>query len=519
MDSPSNILKHKLDESETNKLKKIKLSDNKKPSKKLDELPEEILIEIFKYLTFKNRLKLSETCKRFFDNTSNSQFINKFHLKLEDKAMIEGLREYQKVSVNKFFIFFEPLIGRIGESVTELELKNGFLRSSTAVKIIKNCSNLKKLKIDCDEPKEDKSEELEISLESFKFNSWMSFLQTFRKVQTKEFEFMVHSCMDAGNWRRDSQMESIVEFLINQNDLKVLVLKRDLRESLIIPSFSYDRRLLDVKFRLEHLKIYDTHYSPNSAIFDFVKLHKDFLKSISVNQRTREFLKTVSDFPNLKKVQLNHVKSLTGVIMKHVEELEIDSCKNVFEAFPNLKKLQVESECSALKEIEILTKLEEIEIRYTIYQLKFLTLPKSVKKISILVEPFSNQPFRICEHQIEELNVRWFNGNMWAEKIDWIWRLLFHAQKKVKINLEGILISLKVQKALKEFEDKVQELKIKNCTFEVNLNNIEVEFSDDDETDYESDSMTESDDENFVEPTHGDYIRIYNANSDDSEED
>jgi hypothetical protein len=117
--------------------------------------------------------------------------------------------------------FFSPLFDKIGENVKNLTIEQSVIKASKMIEVVKKCPNLKELKIKCWNEEIDEFEELKINLENFRFVGSMELMGVFKNIQTKEFHFSNNRDMRAGP-SFDGKLTSIVEFLLNQNELKNL---------------------------------------------------------------------------------------------------------------------------------------------------------------------------------------------------------------------------------------------------------------------------------------------------------
>lgn len=454
-------------------MKSSKPSTSVRAPKTLDEFPEEILVNIFKSLSFKDLLRLSSTCKKFLQVTSSSNIVDKFKLHLKDKKILSGLRKYHNVDVDAPCVdFFPPFFIKIGNSITDLNLgvEEGKFEATSILKIIKKCPSLKNLKIHTSNDSVDNFEELPgLSLNSFSFIGPFGLFGCFKKFQTK------HLSIELREEKNSEHRAHFIDFLVNQNDLKTL----DLEGSLHLDQFTDNQQLLEVKFRLEKLSLHGrkcfgkTLAEVPQVLRNFVLLHRDSLKELQLCDKTHKYLAVVAKFPNLKVLHLEEIFHMQETLMPQVEELELIFCSGRFiKSFPNTKILKLTREFEATFSIYELKHVEEFTLEDSTSFLAF-TLPKTVKKFRACKSHGDYYPDKYQHVYVNNVEEFEFED---CKKNDWLVQYLKNSTAaSLKIKLINMTIYPKLKTFLEDNKDKI-ELKVINCEYSKKSAEPETDF-------------------------------------------
>lgn len=184
---------------------------------------------------------------------------------------------------------------------------------------------------------------------------------------------------------------------------------------------------------------------------------------------------------------MSDIEISEGPKCENVEILTLEDCSvNVAGIFPNLKKVSAYGKVYYVGFVKRLKKLEELNVSSRSFE-KFKP-PTSLKVLKINSKlRNSSKPFKIEGNQIKELIL------VNLKKTFWIVDFLRNLQgRKVKLTFEYFKLNLRVQKALKVFEDKIGKLKILNCEIEENTEKLEIDLDDGEELEEEDESESES---------------------------
>lgn len=458
--------------------------------KSLDSLPTEILIKIFKPLSFKSQLSLSQVCKRFLQITST---LSNFGLKLEDTKILTGFREYKSVQTEGDLLqFYDPLYQKIGKFVTELQFVSlTWVKASTFFHALRNFPNLKTLDVNgaVDLKILDEIPTYELEVENFEFSGW--FFAAFKHIRTENFKLFLSE--DAMQF----SVREIHEFLLNQENLKSLTIENHFP---VDCTLFEDPIVVHVEFRLEKFSIKNVSLDDEDSKFpDFLKLHKDSLKFFSFEREN--YFEIVKDFPNLREISVRNLNNFNLPVCEFVEDLTLKSCAGNFDGtFPNLRKLQLHRIDSSLDFLEDLKQLESLEI-HSGGDFQF-SPPKSLKVLTIFEFSEAEAPFDFPGNKIEELNLENFKPNA----LNFLAEFLQHVEgRKVKIKIKDSALNLSTQYYLEAFKEKISKLTLEGCIMK--SNDDDEEESSDEEVETES-SEEESEDEESASEDEDDYIIV-----------
>lgn len=117
---------------------------------KINQLPAEVLLEIFEYLGSRDLSALTGLCRKFSSVISNSSLVNKFTLNFErDNQSREwiGQRKYSKLRIETEKGIFS-ILSSIGSDLQIVTIDIRSIDLKTIARIIKLCPNVKLLRFE-----------------------------------------------------------------------------------------------------------------------------------------------------------------------------------------------------------------------------------------------------------------------------------------------------------------------------------------------------------------------------------
>lgn len=355
----------------------------------MENLPKELLINIFNYLPFADLLQVSLVCINFNEIINDSsKLLRKFRLNLNSRTLSDkewiGSRNYCRVLMRATSSMSLNIVKSISENLIELRIMYGKMHLRSLTRILIKSSKLKELSIVKLNfiSKDVLKEPLPVlKLNKLTYNGDKVLFRILMESSVKSISvFSISNTAEEVNYFK--------EFLKTQKNL----------ESLEFSSFNEDLKvfdddsLLSVDFRLKKLLINTFKQFDMENFKKFLVIHKNTLSEISLRHDGtfdaikliyEEIIMILSAFKNLKILTLNQLNlaaipiiSVEFLTLQSVRKLKFDDiCLN----FPNLKTLEI-YDTKNLKVDLAFSKLTELLIdgsniiSFNIPSLKRLTL-------------------------------------------------------------------------------------------------------------------------------------------------
>lgn len=405
----------------------------------MESFPEELLISIFSHLKSQDLIAISLTCKRFSEIINySSQLISLLTVKFsKESSNLEwiGSRKYSNVLIIEGGVEqFLEIYKICGFSVKKLAISIKDLQLFELIEVLNLCPNLKELEITEKSPDDanfNKNQLPCLNLNKIKVTGGLKSLKVLENCQTKELQVC---------WRPRlyPSVCPLADFLVNQNNLKILNL-----ENFSEYSFDFPQNLIDkVQFRLEKLAVRNCSDLYILKLKNFLDLHINSMKYLELDSYGHRESKLLQPFSNLKTLKFNAEclkihgpMSPTDMIFSilssanqfpdpfyfkvlplfQIEILKVFNVDSDFvqfsNYFPNVKELIIDGrQNSFFIDVEKFNKVESLEI-YAKTLTKCFKIPMKLKKLKFSVENFPKieEPIAgYAESKIEELI---FEGN------------------------------------------------------------------------------------------------------------
>ncbi|KAG5668494.1 hypothetical protein PVAND_016433 [Polypedilum vanderplanki] len=370
----------------------------------IDLLPQEILINIFSFLTSRHDLlNLTTTC-RFFNEIISSNLnlckILEVHFVPENR-IIEwtGNRKYSRAFIEGFAAkHFINIFENFGCNLREIQIICQKIEGSNLKKILINCKNLIKIvikdnKVNFNE--EDFSEPLpKLKLQTLHYRNFFSqsckIFKLLNNCSTKELIVIGFT----------EYCEDLKIFIKNQENLEMLNLQ-DVQEKSKI--FNDENFFSASKFRIKKLSLGKIKIDENFKTF--LEIHKNSLNYLDLNEVDQKVLKIIQKFPNFHTMRIFDMNFSFSTPLPKIQNLTIgyDITGSWAENFVNVKTLKVtwirfEAD---LMQIEKLKNLEFLHVDYCC--MPMLKIP-NVKILKLTNVGFSSfKPFVFEKNKIEEI--------------------------------------------------------------------------------------------------------------------
>lgn len=392
----------------------------------MDLLPEEVLVEIFKYLSKSDLLNLT-TVSCYFNDVIGTypELFSKITLHFKPNETYFIRRRYSSIVIKKFIKdLHQPILDKIQNDVTSITIVKWHNGKEELLNLIKSCKNVnyivfKKTQFYITPPESIHrdgclSKIANLSLELLETDA--SILNIFRNCSVRKFYYDYTP-------RGDLAIPEVIEFLKVQDTLE------DLTLSGFIVFFGggglgrvifNDGSLSSVKFRLKRLTILKSPLCPTIHFNNFLKLHADSLEYVEISEVDNWFCTSFLASCNLTHLKLGKRRPnifIPTQSFNSITHLTVDGNvdKNFLEYFPNIKYLSMTGfkvSPNQFEEIIKCDKLVEVSIRktwlggfYKFPALKKLGL-KEIKFIAPEVFKVNNQIEYIhiehCENLLKE---------------------------------------------------------------------------------------------------------------------
>lgn len=308
---------------------------------KMENLPKELLIEIFNNLASKELSKLSLVCKKFNEIVNNStSLLKKFRLNLDPRKNANkewiGSRNYCRVILKDSSRNALNVVRQISENLIELRIMYGKMHLRSLTRILAKTKRLKVLSI------------IKLDFKSYALNEKLP------KLKLNSLNYNGNKILF--NVLMESSVRNLSIFSVTNTHIEIETLKKFLKvqkelETLELTSFNEEFKLFQneslnfVDFRLKKMALDNFKEFETKNFLKFLKNHEISLKELSLKENFRfqnvsdEIIEFVSKFRNFKNLSLNRIK-VPSIQMTKVENLTLQS-SNFINFFPNLKKLEI----------------------------------------------------------------------------------------------------------------------------------------------------------------------------------
>ncbi|KAG5667591.1 hypothetical protein PVAND_015567 [Polypedilum vanderplanki] len=397
---------------------------------KLDELPQEMLIEIFKNLTSTDLLSLSYSCRKFNHAINScSDLMQKFTIFIIDShknVTFEPMRKYSKIFVSSDNLGdFLKIFEFIGDDLKEMTIRYSKIETIDLIKVFKICKNLKILNFH--------AVQLNTNVDDFNIDFPKLTLDEFYLLNLQDSTEFIFRILSNSQVKKLDMLgvfhhsHLLKNLLRSQKSLEVFKLHNQHDEFMLFD----DDSLTDVEFQLKELKINNFDlYGPLLPFFRrFMEKHKETIEIFETNSN-----KTFNCLPSctsLKIVNLPSTNFTNENIFPTVENLILQTgcIENWSRLFPNVKSVEITQSymeiSEALVEVANCSKVERLVINYgavftlNLPSLKILEL-KFIENFEIC--PIKDENLKILEEILVEK----------CEKIDWLFELLGKKNLKLK---------------------------------------------------------------------------------------
>lgn len=362
----------------------------------LENLPEEILVEIFNFLHPNDLLKATQLCRKFNEIITNVQkLMRKLTLKFPRncKESFNGTRKYSNVKVmNQHVLNIFTSFDDNKNEIKALELKKIHLEHSF-IKFVNSCANLTTLNIN--------RIQLCFSENSYYFRDMNLDVLELNCPFDKTFIALTHCRMNKLHLKnlryKIEDSRTFINFMKTRNTLKNLTIEEC--------EVNFFAAIDEKSFQLEHLELIDVvcEESTQSSLWNHAKAVKS-MKILEISENFKFHPNFTVKFMNLEILTLTY---------NLVEML------NLQQFFPQLKILKIfdqnekvfNANLRASKHNDLnlrnLVKLEYLEIKNAAISLLLL---QNVKNVNLINVKFKSSFFLSSNNQIEVLkleNCRW----------------------------------------------------------------------------------------------------------------
>jgi hypothetical protein len=282
----------------------------------LDQLPVEILIEIFEQLDFVDLLNVSRCCKKFFDVTNFTKFTDKFLLKLQDGKNFEEFQEafrnpkrsYRNLSIEKLDWNWDlQMQSGFAENIVYLDLSSMRIASLTDFfKFMVDFKNIEHVRLECLEMIDCSTGIQMMKFKNLKFIELLYASNNLMEIfkETGNSLEVLKLCLVFE--REDSRKNYYYDFIKN-----LLIRNRQTMKTLHLHEVYFDDLFLDL--------ISDIDFS---SLKDFGMSYNEFLSTTNSNG-LEKFLKK-----NSKNIQIFKLNTFSRMTNKTFQ-LVIDHLKNL----------------------------------------------------------------------------------------------------------------------------------------------------------------------------------------------
>lgn len=311
----------------------------------MNSMPNEILLEIFSYLSASELIALSTMCRAFNRIISDSVLVKKlllnFRQSTKDESSI-GNRRYTRLNIGSFTPTLHLTILRdtpIGGDLVSINLRNHKFKLESIRKILNETPNVKELSFNriklSDVPKVIRQPLPQ--LKNVDLISTESDSRIYRVLCDCGFEKITISQRFDDGFYRFSEFHRLLK---SQTTLKHLSFNGLYKTSLFT-----DDSLDKVDFHLESFSVTDSIFLRTVHLKTFLEAHSKTLRTMKISKITLCDFSTVLNKLNaltslsLATVELGYLETLAKV-----EELSIEGHKikdTVLEKLPNVKRLKL----------------------------------------------------------------------------------------------------------------------------------------------------------------------------------
>ena len=373
----------------------------------MESMPNEILLNIFEYLSASDLIALSTLCRVFNFVISDFKLVKKLHLnfrKLNGDESSIGNRRYVQLKIGTFMPSLHyPILQDIGIDLMNLSFKNLKLKLDLIRKILVGTPNVTKLSFDrvtlSDVPKVMKQPFPQ--LKNVNLSSTASDPRLYRVIRDCNFiEIAISQRADDGFYR-------FVE--LNRLLHSQIMLKHFSVDGLCKTSLFADDNLDKVKFCLESFSVTDSIFQRTIHLKTFIEAHAATLRKLQISKiKLCDFSTVLNKLNQLKSLSLATIDLGYLEPMLSVEELSIAGHKiteAALDKFPSVKLLKM-TRVDKKSILDVLSRsmmwLEDVEV--TECPIDCLNVP-TIKRLSLKRVNFPSNFFKI-HHKIEHLIIR-----------------------------------------------------------------------------------------------------------------
>lgn len=312
----------------------------------MDNLPKELIIEIFDYLNFKELCSLTETCKKFNAIISNtSTLINKFHFIFRAGTAMP-IKKFRRIKIWNVNGDLLTILSRIGRNIYDIELWDVTFPLRDFKKILILCPELKNLKIFgifLEHSHEDFNGSLpKLKLDSLSLYCDDAILKILCMCSVRKLELGI------------TEVKLLKYFLKRQRDLEIIEFKNFQGNFELFN----DDVLSDVEFRLRRIEINlneDFKMRYNMENFKKFLMNQKSLSEVRISGNTEvKILDIFSEIPHVRTLILEKIP-FHFLPMPNIENLTLEEYlevpKNFNEKFRNVTNLTIKN-CKHLKLIK-----------------------------------------------------------------------------------------------------------------------------------------------------------------------
>lgn len=423
----------------------------------MEQLPNEVLVKIFKNLPQKDLLRAARTCKSFSVVIDSFNLIDTLHINSHCDESFQPQRKYSKLKVNTYKPTHQSVLDNVGHCVESLKIDARNMNLADIVAILNSTPNVKKLEfhyvrlLDDSPPAEGTITVptlTDVSLDFVESDPMIFSVLAQSSIVKIELRFY-------GDCTACSQFEHLVTLMNNQEKLTSFSVSGVYESNLfLIPMVNQKYQLKEFSIKncdLEEWESLDTYLRGHVASLEFLSVHDlNWNPSTIVNQCT-----------NLKKFSCHQDEVFEINTRPSIEELSLKARRPAsLEKFPSVKKMSILQSSPEIFQTmsRSMTQLEELQVKFG--SLTGLCAP-TIKKLilqSLDSDVDTDPNFFVMHHNIESL-IFYHTYNINDELLEAIVGL-----KKLRV-LKIIGDNKMTSRAFKIIADNCQQLKIFEMKF------------------------------------------------------
>lgn len=373
------------------------------PHLKMQYLPEEVLVNVFKHLPQKDLLSTSLVCKSFSALIDSYDLIETLSFNSHCDESFQPKRRYSKLKVAVYkSAIHQIVLDNVGHCIGSLKIAVRNLSLKDIAAILRSTSNVKNLefyyvRLLDDNPPAEGAINLPI-LDNVSL--------TFAESDPMIFSILTRCSMVKIDLRffgdvPYSQFDHFVTMMNNQEKLTSFSVSGVYEANLfLIP-------MVNQKYRLKEFSIKNCDIEEWEFLDNYLRDHVDALELLSVHDLNWTSANIVSQCKNLKKFSCHQDEVLEiNAPLFSIEELSLKARQPaLLEKFPNVKKINIlQSSPGTFQAMSrSMTQLEELQVKFGgLIGLEAPTLKKLVLQ-SLDSDVDIDPNFFVTHHKIEEL--------------------------------------------------------------------------------------------------------------------